>query len=57
MSFLYDENGQSIVEYALIIGLIAVAAIVILVALGPKVQDKFDGANKALDNATESAAD
>ena len=51
MAFMYDENGQSIVEYALVIGLIAVVALVVLVAFGPKIKNQFSGANDAFDEA------
>ena len=46
-----DEEGQGMVEYGLIIGLIAVVVIVALVALGPKVRDMFDQVNDELDKA------
>ena len=36
-----DEEGQGMVEYGLIVGLIAVVVIVALVALGPKIRDMF----------------
>ena len=52
MTFLKDENGQGMVEYALILGLIAIAAIIILVVLGPKIKNKFAETNDALDSAT-----
>lgn len=45
MTFFKDENGQGMVEYALILGLIAVAAIVIIIALGPKIKNMFAKAN------------
>ena len=45
MTFLKDENGQGMVEYALILGLIAVAAVVVLVVLGPKITKLFSKAN------------
>ena len=48
MTFLRDENGQGMVEYALILGLIAIAAIVILIALGPKIKKLFQKANSAI---------
>ena len=44
-----DEEGQGMVEYGLIIGLIAVVVIVALVALGPKIRDMFDQVNDELD--------
>ena len=40
-----DENGQGMVEYGLILGLIAVAAIAALIILGPKIAGIFDSAN------------
>ena len=46
-----DEEGQGMVEYGLIIGLIAVVVIVALVALGPKIRDMFDEVNEQLDSA------
>ncbi len=45
MTFLRDENGQGMVEYALILGLIAVAAVVVLIVLGPKIKTLFQKAN------------
>ena len=47
--WLKDEEGQGMVEYGLIIGLIAVVVIVALVALGPKIRDMFDQVNDELD--------
>ena len=46
-----DEEGQGMVEYGLIIGLIAVVVIVALVALGPKVKEMFNKVNAELDKA------
>ncbi len=51
MNFFKDENGQGMVEYALIIGLIAVVAVVVLIAFGPKIQNTFNKANNAVDEA------
>ena len=50
MSFLKDEDGQGMVEYAIIIGCIAVAAIIIRVAMKDKIKNLFDKTNQALDN-------
>ncbi len=50
MTFFRDENGQGMVEYALILGLIAIAAVVILIVLGPKIKNLFKKANDTLDN-------
>jgi pilus assembly protein Flp/PilA len=51
MTFLKDENGQGMVEYALILGLIAIAAVVVLVVMGPKIKGLFNKANNNLDKA------
>ena len=49
---LQDENGQGMVEYGLILGLIAVAAIAALVLLGPKIKGIFDAANSKIPDVT-----
>lgn len=48
MSFIKDENGQGMVEYALILGLIAIAAVAVIVLLGPKIKDMFAKADSSL---------
>ncbi|MGI5907150.1 MAG: Flp family type IVb pilin [Christensenellales bacterium] len=45
---LADENGQGMVEYGLILGLIAVAAIAALIILGPKISGIFESANEKI---------
>lgn len=50
-----DEEGQGMVEYGLIIALIAIVVIVALAALGPKVRDIFNKVNDELDTATTPA--
>ena len=47
-NWLKDENGQGMVEYGLIIGLISIVAIVVLLALGPRIKNMFQGADNAL---------
>ena len=49
MSFLKDEDGQGMVEYAIIIGLIAVAAIVILIAMRNRISNLFGKASNQAD--------
>lgn len=44
LDILKNEDGQGMVEYGLILGLIAVAAVVALIALGPKIKDMFQAA-------------
>ena len=50
--FFMDESGQGMVEYGLIIALVAIAAIVALKALGPKISGLFEKASKELGSAT-----
>lgn len=38
---LKDQKGQGMVEYALIIGLVAIVVIAVLVLLGPAIAAKF----------------
>ena len=54
MRFILDENGQGMVEYALILGLIAIVAIVVLIALGPKIKNLFNKANNDVDPALDA---
>ena len=49
MQILRDENGQGMVEYGLILGLIALVAIAAVVLLGDGVTDIFTGAKDKLD--------
>ncbi|SKA66260.1 pilus assembly protein Flp/PilA [Eubacterium uniforme] len=42
LDFLKDENGQSMLEYGLIITLIALVVIAALTILGPKVAALFN---------------
>lgn len=39
--FLKDESGATMVEYAILVALISVAAIVIIVAVGQQVNNAF----------------
>lgn len=43
-NFLHDEGGQGMVEYGLIIGLIAIIVIAVFVALGPQIKNLFANA-------------
>jgi pilus assembly protein Flp/PilA len=47
-----DEQGQGMVEYGLIIGLIAVVVIAALVILGPKIATLFQGVASKLPSIT-----
>ena len=54
--FLKDESGQGMVEYALIIALIAVAVIAVVIVLGQAIGDQFEDASEGLDKATTKAS-
>lgn len=41
LSKLNEEKGQGMVEYALIIGLVAIVVIAVLILLGPAISAKF----------------
>ncbi|HEX9060396.1 MAG TPA: Flp family type IVb pilin [Clostridia bacterium] len=45
---LHEEKGQGMVEYALIIGLVAIVVIAVLVLLGPAISAKFQAIIDAL---------
>lgn len=46
--FKNEESGQGMVEYALIIGLVSIAAIAALIILGPKISNLFTNVNNKL---------
>ncbi len=48
---LKDESGQDLIEYALVAGLISLAAIVALTAIGPKIQTLFNNVSTNLTTA------
>jgi pilus assembly protein Flp/PilA len=43
-----DEEGQDLIEYGLLIGIITVACIVAILAIGPKVGSYFTNLNANL---------
>lgn len=49
VSTLKNEKGQGLVEYALILVLIAIVVIAIMTALGGKTCEVFSSVNSALD--------
>lgn len=50
--FTQNKDGATIVEYALIVGLISIVAIAVLVSMGPKIRQKFQNVDTALSKTT-----
>jgi len=48
MLFASKEKGQGLVEYAIIIALIAIIVIAVMTALGTKVNNTFNSVNASL---------
>ena len=51
IEFLLDENGQGLMEYGLILGLISLAAIAVLLSIYPRIRNLFQSADDALATA------
>jgi pilus assembly protein Flp/PilA len=49
--FWTDESGQGLSEYALLLGLIVVAVVVIIKGMGSHIKNIFSKANNELANA------
>ena len=45
---LRDEEGQGLIEYVLIAALISIAAIAVIVLIGPQITSRFQEVNDAL---------
>lgn len=54
MNWLRDEEGQAMVEYGLIIALIAIVVIVALIALGDNIKELFNKAADSLESTNGS---
>ena len=48
--FLQDEDGQTLVEYGLLISLIALVVIAVLTVMGKRLSNTFDKAQNGLGN-------
>jgi pilus assembly protein Flp/PilA len=46
--FVREEEGQDLIEYGLLVGIITVACIVAITAIGPKVGSYFSNLNANL---------
>ncbi len=53
--FMKDESGQGLVEYALIIALVAIGLIAILVVFRNAIGNVFKKASNSLNNAPSSS--
>ncbi len=51
--FVREEEGQGLVEYALIIGLISIVAIAALSAAGGSISEMFEAVKESLGMATD----
>lgn len=56
MNWLRDEEGQAMVEYGLIIALIAIVVIAALLVLGPKIRDLFYDVDSTIESVAKEAA-
>ncbi|TIW17750.1 MAG: Flp family type IVb pilin [Mesorhizobium sp.] len=54
--FRTDENGAAMVEYSILIGIIAAASILAIIAIGGWVSDQFTGLCKNLNGKGLTAA-
>ena len=51
LSFLQDESGQDLIEYALVAGLIGLAAVTAMSGLGTKITAAFSSVGNSLASA------
>ena len=49
--FIRDESGQDLIEYALVAGLIGLAAVVAMGTLGKTISNSFNTVGSTLSNA------
>ena len=50
--FIREDDGQDLVEYALLLALIALAAVATMGTLGTAINNKYGSATTSLDNAS-----
>jgi pilus assembly protein Flp/PilA len=51
LEFIRDESGQNLIEYALIAGLIGLAAVATMTGLSTKIKQAFNSVGSSLTNA------
>ncbi|TQV65359.1 MAG: Flp family type IVb pilin [Halothiobacillaceae bacterium] len=49
--FLADESGASVVEYAILAGLLSIAAVAVITVLGSRLEQSYNGATQKMTNA------
>jgi len=49
--FVREEEGQDLIEYALLAGLISIASIIAITSLGTAIQGKYNDVGTAVTNA------
>lgn len=54
--FLRDESGATMVEYAILVALISVAAIAIIVVVGAEVKAAFNDVKACMQNPSANCA-
>jgi pilus assembly protein Flp/PilA len=50
-AFIQDDSGQNLIEYALVAGLIGLAAVVAMTSLGTKISTAFNTIGSTLTNS------
>jgi pilus assembly protein Flp/PilA len=55
-NFINDEEGQDLVEYALLLGFVALAAVAVLGTIGTNIGSIFNSANTKIGNAAKAAS-
>jgi pilus assembly protein Flp/PilA len=50
-SFMKEESGQDLIEYALVAGLIGLGAVVAMTSLSGKISNSFNSIGSSLTNA------
>jgi Flp pilus assembly pilin Flp len=53
-NLLADESGQGMTEYAILVGTLALGAILTLVAIGSRIKDVFTNVQTQLNNVPTS---
>jgi pilus assembly protein Flp/PilA len=48
MRLVHEDDGQDLIEYGLLVGIITIGAIVGITAIGPKVAQYFSNLNAAM---------